>query len=278
MAPNNKVGNSDEPVTSLTQLLDAIEVKKKSLGLRKGEECFYRGHSSNVWPLLPTLLRHSNGHVDYSKKVPRYKMSKGKLQELESDLFFEFQSRARELHQQNLDDWEILFFMRHHGVATRLLDWSEVLGVALHFATGTIKEDVSPCIWILNPYLLNVHEDSWLSRELISPIYLYDDDHDDYSDYLVSDKFEFGWKLPVALYPIQRSARLHAQRGYFTIHGNDRRPLEILYPDAVARVDISHEALPEINKFLEVAGINEYLLFPDLDSLRNDLHRKYGIS
>lgn len=250
--------------------LDKITEAKESLAFKKGEECFFRGHLDSKWPLLPSLLRHTRDR----------RLSDEALRGIENDLFFEFQARAKELHDKKLSDWEILFFMRHHAVITRLLDWTEVFGVSLYFALQNYRGDTQPCIWLLNPYALNEEHESWEMRDLISPIYLGDDSEQewDYSDFITDDDDpKFGWEYPVAIYPIQRSARLHAQRGYFTIHGDDNRPLEEIVPHHVRKVAIPTSIIPEARKFLELAGISDYLLFPDLDGLMRDLHRKYEI-
>jgi hypothetical protein len=255
-------------VDTWQSFLDGIDKARKSLKLEEGEECFFRGHADCTWALLPTLLRHA-------KKMG---FSDLDLRSLEADLFFEFQSRARDLHNNALSDWEILQFMRHHGVATRLLDWTEVFGVALYFATHNVPEGATPCIWLFNPYALNAHEDSWETRDLISPEYLGGKEGWKYSDFMIDfDDLKFGWQHPIALYPIQRSARLHAQRGYFTIHGDRIDTLDKIAPKVVKKVDIPLAVIPDAKKFLEMAGINDYSMFPDLDGLARDLHRKYQI-
>jgi hypothetical protein len=48
--------------------------------------------------------------------------------------------------------------------------------------------------------------------------------------------------------------------------------------DAVARVDLPKAAWKEARRFMEDAGINEYLLFPDLDGLARYLQAKYEIA
>lgn len=115
-------------------------------------------------------------------------------------------------------------------------------------------------------------------RDLVAPEYLPQGDYD-FSDYLVdyTDDAGFDWDEPVALYPLQRNARLHAQRGYFTIHGEDIRPLEEIAPSFVKRVPLPRDAWKDARRFLRDAGIDEYLMFPDLDGLARHLHGKHGV-
>src|SRR5690349_12120652 len=125
--------------------LDKLQAKEGELNFDTGEERFYRGHRASDWKLLPTLMRR---YADDS------------LDDAEQSLYWEFQARAKELHHLQLSQWDMLFFMRHHGAPTRLLDWTESLAVAIYFALNDEPGacptmDPSPCIWILNPYLLN---------------------------------------------------------------------------------------------------------------------------
>ncbi|MGA2119012.1 MAG: FRG domain-containing protein [Bryobacteraceae bacterium] len=245
------------------KFLEAVESARKSLGVEPPEECFFRGHADRGWGLQPTLFRHARSA----------ELSDRDTVDLESDLFWEFQARAQELHSQRLSDWDYLFFMRHHGVITRLLDWTETLGVAVYFAlerhrAGTA--DAVPCIWLLNTYALNEHPAAWEVRDLVSPGYLgYIEKDDETYDYgVLVDQNWFHWEMPVAIYPIQRSNRVRAQRGWFTVHGTDQRPLEIQAPANVARVLLPPGAIADAERFLDQAGLNEYTLFADLDASR----------
>lgn len=245
--------------------LEAVREARSELKIKGDEECFYRGASRFEYPLLPSLLRWTKG----------WKFRK--VMDVESDLFFEFQSRARQLNQASMSDWDILQFMRHHRVATRLLDWSESLAVALYFALASPGvEEKSPCIWLLNPYALN--RELGL-RDLISPKNLGWDEKEkdfyDYGDLLLEGKMDFD--AARALYPIQKSDRLAAQRGYFTIHGDDHRPLEVQSPKSVRVVKIHRDVIGDARDFLSLAGIDEHVLFPDLDGLQRYLHAKYKL-
>jgi hypothetical protein len=93
-----------------------------------------------------------------------------------------------------------------------------------------------------------------------------------------SDDAGFDWREPVAIYPLQRNARQHAQRGFFTIHGEDLRSLDELdSPSLIRRVLLPKPAWNDAFKFLEDAGIDEFLMFPDLDGLARHLHTTHGI-
>jgi hypothetical protein len=77
---------------------------------------------------------------------------------------------------------------------------------------------------------------------LLRPRYFgWDDGEEEYYDYgeILVDEHYIDWKYPCALYPPQRDARLSAQRGYFTIHGNDMRPLNKMASKLVKAIDLA---------------------------------------
>lgn len=252
---------------NLEAFFKRIEELKQELDFNPWEECFYRGESRSDYDLMPSLLRKKYDDDE-------------DLMWTESSLFYEFSARAKSLHHIGADDWDILFYMRHHGVPTRLIDWTETLGVALYFSMLNQHKDSKPCLWLLNPYKLN--DLTWKTRELISPKFLlnpYDDDVDYvylYSDFLENPK-SFEIKNPVAIYPPQKSDRMLAQRGWFTFHGTNNEPLNKIkkLKDCYRQVIIPPDLRKPIIDFLSQAGIHDYVMFPDLDGLSRYLKGKY---
>jgi FRG domain-containing protein len=228
-----------------------------------GEALWFRGMPSPDFELLPTLFWRLKG-----RETPE-------IDNIESDLFFEFQARARELHERGLSDWDYLFFMRHHGVPTRILDWTDSFGVAVFFALEAAalgNRPHAPAIWALNPYRLNERKGAWELRDLVQPKYLGEVEEEfwEYGE-LLNSPDEWLHDEPVALYPQQISDRMRAQRGWFTMFGNSTKPLERQVPDVLARIDLVGHAVDEAREFLGMAGLRPYSIFPDLDHLSAEL-------
>ena len=93
------------------------------------------GTGVSKYSLFPSLLRTSRG------------LSK------EQELFHKYRQAATYLLKARESDWETVFDMQHYGIPTRLLDWTETLGVAVFFALGT--EPSEAAVYVLDPMALN---------------------------------------------------------------------------------------------------------------------------
>jgi len=214
---------------------------------------FFRGHSSARFELLPGLYRRTSGqeYKDYD----------------EMNFYYEFRARSGSLLSPGYGSWDILFLMQHHGVPTRLLDWTESFATALFFALEGASSDVD--IWMLDPYLLNQQEAN--TQDILDVENL----PGDYFDLFVKNPRT---PLPpgqaVAIYPRRQIARLASQHGLFTLHFS-RAPLEE-HPAApwLTRFRLQGSAVTEASRFLKVMGVNEFSLFPDLDGLSRYLRKR----
>ncbi len=268
--------------------LGNIQSAKKALDFREDEECFYRGVSDKTWRLEPTLLyygRKRYGDESQESNKQKYKKTikqkyKKTIRKLECDLYSEFKIRSHALHNGRIpESWDLFFMMRHHHVPTRLLDWSEVLGVSVFFAINWPKPDDQPGIWLLNPYKLNEISGE---RDLAAPDWLGDfstfkSDKSSYEDFIYNHGGRFGFDKPIGVYPTQSNPRLRAQGGYFTIHGDDWRPLDVAAPECLRFVELPKTAIDDAREFLSRAGINDFSIYPDADGLARFLCRKNNL-
>ena len=212
---------------------------------------FYRGSPAQDHQLLPSLFR-----------VRRKKYA-------ECNVFYDFFSYAKPLlNTQALSPIETLFEMRHAGIPTRLLDWTTTFAVALYFAVGGKCE--TPCIWVLDPGELNFRA---IGYDLLVQSDAVEYDHESSSVKYDGKVLEY----PLAIFPTMQSSRIFAQKGHFTIHGILEEEIEKLCPGCVTRLPIPLDLLGDARRFLQLSGINEYSVFPDIDGLARLLIKEHGL-
>jgi hypothetical protein len=226
---------------------------------------FFRGHSNTSWPLLSGLGRQ--------------KPEQFKKQNIESILYYDFQSLGGNLLGKTADSWDVLFAMQHHGLPTRLLDWTTAFAPALYFALrpflvtrnfpGARVEGARAAIWVLDPFELNKQE----GREpaVANP---YSDFDGTYQENFIERTKTLGSRA-CAIIPPQHTPRQSAQRSVFTLHDDLFKPLEVVAPQCLRKFEMPPELLHDAMRFLSLAGITEYTIFPDLDGLARHLKSEH---
>ena len=127
--------------------IDSFSGYQQAISTLKGEWIF-RGQADSTWGLSPPVERVCN------RIWPAASASDLLARTLKFEKFTreEFQRRAEiYLHNrpQPNDAFEWLGLMQHHGVPTRLLDFTRSPFVALFFALNTGRSDASCAVWAI---------------------------------------------------------------------------------------------------------------------------------
>lgn len=188
-------------------------------------------------------------------------------------MFARFRYRAMGMMQNHPADtdaarWQ--FLMQHHGLPTRLLDWSEASLSALFFAISG-QPNADGRLFILVPMMLN--EQQLGERVLIAPTV------SPCSDILVAS-FR-GVETPetiIASSAYSSHDRLVRQRSGFTVHGVSTALETIASPPALSSILIPASLKTELTETLAHMGITRTTLFHDLDALAFELREQYRLS
>lgn len=251
-------------IKSLTQYLDLIAKFYKVLDITPTRTLWFRGQSDKDFDLLPSIYRNKN------------------LNYFEREMNRDFKLLSNALVAKNpSNELEWLFLMQHHGLQTRLLDWTESPLVALFFAVVDYSMPKDSSVWILRPSYLNLVS---LGSKTITTC-----SNPELLKYTLGEPHlgerKVSGTLPIAIRPERNSARIVAQKGTFTIHGNLSKALNIIIGENNLKnkikiplhcLTIDKKSKLSILKELSLAGISFSVIFPEIEGLCKDIKLKYS--
>jgi len=208
--------------------IDSFDDLHKAINSTKGKNTIFRGVSKSEYPLIPTI-----GRCEPRRKMTPLSMEKRLLKLFKETalLYLTFIPR---------DDLEWLAVAQHHGLPTRLMDWTYNPLVATYFAIEK-EYECDSAVYIF-----------WGGATLGNE----------------KRPEPFSIRSVKRFRPPHLSERIVAQAGLFTVHPNPSEPLE---HKSLIKIIIDQTARKELKKVLYKYGVSRKHLFPGLDGLAHDL-------
>jgi FRG domain len=208
----------------------------------------YRGQPHDL-PLLPRLFRSPN--------------TEALVEKVEQDMLRTLMQVGRYmLPSEPKSQWDWLSLGQHHGLPTRLSDWSASPFVALFFAV-----EVDP------------------ADEARPVVYHYPVAHQQFAG-VNRNHSPFSIRHTCVLQPVIHSQRAEAQAAWHIVHAihesNGRKmfiPLENMPPhkENIRKFEIEPSQVPSIRKELSQIGINHSTVYGDLQSVCRSIGPAFGI-
>ena len=259
-------------IHSLGELVDRVTPSAPDpVTGRRRDTGVYRGSSHAEHPLLTSLDRLGGMNPPHTKA------------DLEEHILRNFIRYSRPyLGTESVNDWEQLVSAQHHGVPTRLLDWTYSPLVAAFFATRTDSStgERDRSVWRLD--WKSVHEKfefpglSLLIKDL---------------DVLFGKEGHFTpWALmrrgaqrefACLLEPPSLDQRIVAQAAVFTLCSDKAQSFDAFLNEhdlgaALTKYVIPAAEVGRVRDQLDLVGVDERRLFPDLDGVAAAIRRYYA--
>lgn len=233
---------------NISSISDLLKNLKKDTEDYNGQ-IWFRGQSTFSWKLQPTFLRKDKNVSEFTL-ITKFKQNASLL-----------------INRPPLNYFDWLFQMQHHGVPTRLLDWTESALTALYFAvedTESIRKDGA--LWVLLPTELNKNANIYSDENHYIPSFE-DIVLENYNPEVFHQ--EKNTKLlPVAAIASRNNTRMQAQLGVFTISHRDKTPIEeIGDKNHIWKYKIPASKKTIIKNELALLGITKFQVFPELSSI-----------
>jgi hypothetical protein len=271
-------------------------------------QIWFRGHLSCDLSLRPGLYREStwkNLRKQHGSPFPAEEEANlfDELFDLEHELRIDFTSYGHLLNEANqaktATDW--YFLMQHHGLPTRLLDWTTNALAALFFSLNEYRQkreeagdsgsisSATIAVWMVDSYWLSDH----LSNEWFSPLLAWSTDAGRYVpplETLIEKMSDSKALLPNHAMPIEPPAmhpRVAAQEGRFIIFGRTQDLLEEelrleqredctgIEELRLEQVRFEVEDVDALLRDLAQLGVSRRTLFPDLAGLADFVRWKH---
>ncbi|MCC5781757.1 FRG domain-containing protein [Kocuria sp. CCUG 69068] len=182
-------------------------------------------------------------------------------------------------------DWNWLSVAQHHGLPTRLLDWSNSPYVALHFATADPRCYEAPgAVWCVDYAAVHELLPDELGREITAHAAgLFTTGMLERVAYAMADFDRFrdahGRAVPLFFEPPSLDERIVNQAAVFSAMSAATGSLHDWlgeHPELYRKVIIPASLKWRIRDHLDQANMTERVLFPGLDGLSRWLTRYYG--
>jgi len=242
--------HTDNTIKSFEDFLKVIS------GIEPDKGYFFRGEKRSDWQLVPKIGRITPKPPEKKAGKIHIDLQYGSEVVDERGALARFKAAARPFLTNVPDnEWDWIALAQHHGLPTRLLDWTTNPLVALFFAIGDK----------VNAYWLNQERIETPKYDGSAVFYIWRVKQPGI-DTRNCDPFD-SWGY---FFPTHVTSRISAQGGLFSIQNDPHKT----FSSRIKRYVIPFEIRNIIRDQLRIFGINQAFIYSDLDGLARDIQER----
>lgn len=219
------------------------------------ETRWFRGQIDEAWGLKPSVLRDRGWLSAETDMIKRFR-----------------QAAASRMRDRPANDWEWVCVAQHHGVPTRLLDWSENPLIGLYFAVELDESDRG----VVDGKLFSLDLDLLNAATVGKPTGVLLLGQDELLDEYLPGSSPTSKRGGLAVVAPQSFDRLVAQSGVFTItHSLDPLDIDQSCSEAIEEFLVPQTAKQYLRNELERLNITAATVYPDLEHIGISIKQRY---
>ena len=256
-------------VASWSELLDVLHDNSWNDRInRHRSHNMFRGQSRAEYELSSGLSRNGGAQIKLEKHLLRNFLKYAR-------------SHLDRTEDQPKNFWHWIALAQHHGLPTRLLDWTYSPLISAHFACANLEHiDHDGAIWMVDYHRAHDHLEDILQRRLREEgAHVFTDEMLSSVVKSLEDVSDPSRKEQILFFePPSLSYRIVNQFACFSVQIGDCKPMTNWLDandDIWKKIIIPGELKWEVRDKLDQSNITERVLFPGLDGMCSWLSRQY---
>lgn len=222
-------------------------------------QTFFRGHADESWKLIPSVGRFKIKPPEGQKETVLWKEYEI---EYEKQILMTFRRQAPPyLDSTPRNDLEWLLLAQHHGLPTRLLDWTANPLVALYFAVENLSDTTACVCQAVNPD--NTVYSQINGAQSMEQATKASSEFDHFNGYVTA----------FFLLTSQHHRRYTNQSSVVSFHSNPKQEFSrVVYAEYIIRANQKEK----IKRELSYLGINQVFIYQTLDSVAQEIKQSFS--